>query len=477
MDLDRYRADAEAFLAELHEAYYRHYAGLEEDFPLEAIYAAHADLFGEAAVDGLAGAGAPALRAFAVEGHLERAVAGLEAERARREATLRVEAGGTPLGFREAALAQAAEPDRDRREAIEQARLAMVAEALNPLACEALETVHARSRALGWASHRAMWAELKGLDLDDLLDQACAFLAATKAAFPALLEPELHATVGVGAGEWRRSDLPRLLRAAGHDDAFPAASLVDALRATAAGLGLGLDARPNVALDVERRPNKSPRAFCAPIRVPADVRLVLPPVGGAEDYEILFHEGGHALHYGSVDPALSFEQRCLGDSAVTEAFAFLLEHVTEDPAWLGERLGLADPGPYVAHRRARRLLYLRRYCAKIAYEAELHAAPALDGLDARYADGISGALGLDWPAAMWLTDLDPGFYAADYLRAWALEAALRARLRAAHGPAWWREPAAGAELLGLMRAGQPHRAEEVLGAPDLGALVADLGVA
>jgi hypothetical protein len=477
VDLDRYRAEAEAFLAELHGAYYRHYAGLEEDFPLEAIYAAHADLFGDAAVDGLAGAGAPALRAFAVEGHLERAVAGLEAERARREATLRVEAGGRPLGFREAALAQAAEPDRDRRQDIEQARLAVVAEALNPLAREALETVHARSRELGWASQRAMWAELKGLDLDALLEQARAFLAATEAAFPALLEPELRETVGVGAGEWRRSDLPRLLRAAGHDDAFPAAGLVDALRATAAGLGLGLDARPNVALDVERRPNKSPRAFCAPVRVPADVRLVLPPVGGAEDYEILFHEGGHALHFGSVDPALPFEQRCLGDSAVTEAFAFLLEHVTGDPTWLGERLGLADPGPYVAHRRARRLLYLRRYCAKIAYEAELHAAPTLDGLDARYAQRLSDALGLEWPAAMWLTDLDPGFYAADYLRAWALEATLRAGLRAAHGPAWWREPAAGAELLGLMRAGQPHRAEEVLGAPDLAALVADLGVA
>ena len=233
---------------------------------------------------------------------------------------------------------------------------------------------------------------------------------------------------------------------------------------------------PNVALDVERRPRKSPRAFCAPVRVPADVRLVLPPVGGAEDYEILFHEGGHALHYGSVDAGLPFERRCLGDNAVTESFAFLLEHVTEDAGWLTEALGLAEPGPYVAHRRARRLLYLRRYCGKIAYEAELHAAPSLDGLDEVYGGRIGGALAVPWPATLWLTDLDPGFYAADYLRAWALEAALRARLRDVHGPAWWREPAAGDEVLALMRPGQPHRAEEVLGEPDLGVLVADLGV-
>ena len=212
MDLDRYRAGAEAFLAELHEAYYQHYAGLDPDFPLEAVYARHAGLFDAEAVEGLTGAGAPALRAFAVAGHLERAVAGLEAERARREATLRIDVDGAALGFREAAVVQAAEPDRDRREAIDAARLAVVAEALNPLAREALETVHARSRELGWPDHRAMWAELKGLDLDALLAQARAFLAATEHAFPALLEPELRDTVGVGLADWRRSDLPRLLR-------------------------------------------------------------------------------------------------------------------------------------------------------------------------------------------------------------------------------------------------------------------------
>jgi hypothetical protein len=477
VDLAAYRTRAEAFLAALHDAYHRHYAGLDAGFELEAIYAEHATLFDREAVQALREAAAPALLEFAVAGHLERATAAPDGERARREAALRIDVDGEPMGFREAALRQAAEPDGQRRARIEAARLAVTESELNPLAREALETAHALSRELGWPSHRIMWAELRGLDLDALAAQAAAFLAATEEAFAAIVGPELQRTAGVGLDTWRRSDLPFWLRVPEADALFPPDRLVPSFRATAAGLGLALEDRPNVALDVEARPLKSPRAFCAPIRVPGDVRLVLPPVGGAEDYAVLFHEGGHALHYGSVDPAAPFEDRCLGDNSVTEAFAFLFEGVAEDPGWLAERLGVGDASSYLAHQRARRLVYLRRYCAKLLYEDTLHAAASLDGLDGVYARRLSDALRTDWPRASWLTDVDPGFYAASYLRAWTIEAGWRARLRAEHGPAWWRAPAAGRALAALMRPGQPHRAEELLGAEiDLGLLVADLGL-
>ena len=61
---------------------------------------------------------------------------------------------------------------------------------------------------------------------------------------------------------------------------------------------------------------------------------------------------------------------------------------------------------------------------------------------------------VEWPAVSWLADVDPFFYAARYLRAWALETHLRAALRERFGTAWFDEPAAGAFLRDLWRAGQ-----------------------
>jgi hypothetical protein len=219
------------------------------------------------------------------------------------------------------------------------------------------------------------------------------------------------------------------------------------------------------------------------------VYLVLAPVGGREDFGVLFHEGGHTEHFAHVDPALPFEFRHLGDNAITEAYAFLLQHLTENPEWLARHLGVTDPGPIVEHARAERLVYLRRYAAKLDYELELHAD--LGGPDRprgagafrdRYAELLGAALMIDWPSETFLADVDPGFYCACYLRAWALETHLRAYLRECFGAAWFDEPAAGAELQKLWRDGQRLTAEELLAELtgerlDFGVMIADLGLA
>jgi hypothetical protein len=492
VDLEAYREQAETFQVELTREYYRHFAGLQADFPLEAVYERHAGLFARAAVEDLRAAtdAAPGgdegrrgryLLAFAVEGFLGQATRALEAELARREASLRLTVDGTEIGFREAATAQASEPDRERRGALEAARNAAVAESLGPLHREAIETQHGLARELGWPSYRAMTEAVAGLDLDALGEQTEGFLAATEADYPAVLEPELRRVTGAGLAQLRRADLPWFFRDAGADASFPADRLIPSLRATLAGLGIDLDAQRGVILDADPRPTKSPRAFCAPVRVPGEVYLVLPPVGGVDDYVVLFHEAGHTEHYGNVVPTLPFEFRCLGDNSVTEAFAFLFDHLIEDPGWLAAHLGVEDSGGRLAHARAQRLVYLRRYCAKLGYERELHAAPSLDGMAGTYARRLGDALHISWPRETFLADVDPGFYAARYLRAWALETHLRSHLRERFGPAWWAEPEAGALLRGLWAQGQRLDADELLaeltGATlDFGAMVADLGI-
>jgi len=502
MDLDAYRRSAEEFLSARSAEEYRHYAGLKEDFAIEAVYDRHGELFTHRAVDSLhslldaAPAGSDEQRRlrmlldFAVDGLIGQATKTLDAQLAGREASLTMTIGGRELGFRESAVVQANEPDRSRRKMIEDARLALMDAQLGQLYVERLQAQHRAAAELGYSSYRALCSTCKGYDLTGLQSQTSAFSAATDGTYREVTEPALAVTLGIGLAELRRSDFPRLFRASEQDGHYPAQRLVASFRETLGGLGIALREHHGVLLDVEPRPRKSPRAFCAPVRVPGEVHLVIAPVGGREDFVALFHEGGHAEHAAHVDPALPFEFRYLGDNAVTEAFAFLVEHIVEDPEWLARRLGVDDTAAaeLSSHARAVRLIYLRRYAAKLAYELELHdagtdtGAGGLKQLADRYAALLSAALQVEWSGETFLADVDPGFYCSCYLRAWALETYLRAHLRERHGPAWFQSPQAGAELRALWRQGQRLTPDELLAQfssqpLEFAVLLADLGLA
>ena len=133
--------------------------------------------------------------------------------------------------------------------------------------------------------------------------------------------------MGLRLDEAARWDMPRLLRASQWDAAFPAERMLSALKTTLAGLGIELRSQANVEIDIEPRPSKSPRAFCAPIEIPGRVVLVIKPIGGPDDWRALFHEAGHTEHFAHTSPELSFEHRRLGDNAVTEGWAFLFENL------------------------------------------------------------------------------------------------------------------------------------------------------
>jgi hypothetical protein len=472
LDLDDYRSEAERFCEALDREYYLHLAGHKRELEVEPIYERHRALFSRPAVEELrAAAGAEGeggrrgayLLDFAVHGHLGLATAAEQARLAELEAKLELEVDGATIAYRAAPVEQANEPDAERRAAISAARDTLLAEHLNPIHLEALERSHSLARSLGWASYREMCAELRGVDLEALARQTRDFLSATEDAYPGVLAPELDAAGLEPLGRLRRSDLPRFFRAPELDGAFAAERLVASFAETMSGLGIDVGRQSNVHLDTESRPTKSPRAFCATPRVPDEIYLVISPVGGRDDFAALFHEGGHTEHYASTDAALAFEYRRLGDNSVTESFAFLLEGMTSNPAWLEARLGVADAGPVARHVRAARLVFLRRYAAKLDYELELHGEGAeLAAMPDRYAALLGRATGVEWPAATWLDDVDPGFYAACYLRAWALEAIWRRALIERFGESWIAEPAAGEWLRELWRNGQRLRADELL---------------
>src|SRR4051812_50203024 len=82
------------------------------------------------------------------------------------------------------------------------------------------------------------------------------------------------------------------------------------------------------------------------------------------------------------------------------------------------------------------LFFLRRYCAKLSYELELHSGAALPSLPRRYAQLLSSAVGVPYPESDFLEDVDGGFYCTCYLRAWAFEAQLSEWLRERYGGDW-----------------------------------------
>jgi hypothetical protein len=259
-----------------------------------------------------------------------------------------------------------------------------------------------------------------------------------------------------------RADLAYVLRGKEYDDWFPRRELVPTLVATLRTLGFDLEEQSNIKLDVEPRSTKSPRAFCAPILVPTDVRLVLQPIGGHQDYDTILHEAGHAEHFGNVDPTLPFAYRWLGDSSITEGYAFLLQYLTTDPVWLRKQLRYDSPDEFRRFALFQKLQLLRRYSTKLFYEQELKRAEEPEPLAERYADLFTHHLLVRYFPDEYLADVDDGLYAAQYLRAWSFEAQLRDFLRREYDEEWFRAPRAGRFIRDLWREGQKYNADELV---------------
>jgi hypothetical protein len=465
-ELDAYREQADRFIAELDEETYLHFAGLKDSYDVVSIYERHANLteLEQAQAIGLAVNGGNRVRElwrFACELYLGNLTREPTQRAAELEATLKATVESEEIPFRMLRPRIANEEDRDARRRLEEARNALTDEHLNPLHLETLRVSHAETEKLGAATYTELYRRF-GYGLDELANQARAFLADTEELYEREGNKLFKARVGVGLGEAQRWDVPRLFRGIVWDEAFGPERMLPALESTLNDLGVDLRAQQNVELDLEDRPNKSPRAFCVPIEVPQRVVLVIKPQGGPDDWRALFHEAGHTEHFAHTAAELSVEERRLGDNAVTEGWAILLEHLTSDPVWLSRRLDFPQPREFAAEGAVQLLWLLRRYSAKLIYEIELHQAPDPVPLRLRYAELLTQAMKVPYTDTDYLTDLDSSFYVSEYLRAWAFEAQLRNYLRRTFGNAWFAQRDAGSLLRELWAEGQKHTADELL---------------
>jgi len=459
-ELDAFRADADRFIAELDEEYFLHFAGHKEALEVEQIYERHEELTRLETAKRLSGAPVELWR-FACEGYLGNLTRAHQEKIATVEAELEATVDGERIPFRMLRVALSNEPDRDRRERLEAERLTLTEQHLNPVYLEAARIDREAVRALDVPNYYELYKQF-GFRLDELAAECTELLDATERTWEEVGDRMFRERLGIGLYEARSWDVARLFRAPEWDTAYRPDAMVPALEATLNELGIDLRAQENVHLDLESRPAKSPRAFCAPIEVPERIMLVIQPIGGRDDWEALFHEAGHTEHYAHTSADLPMEAKRLGDMAVTEGWAMLLQHLTTEPAWLNRRLDVPRVNELANEGAATLLYYVRRYCAKLLYEIEFFQADDPATMRPRYAELLTEALKLPARAENYLADIDGSFYVTGYLRSWAFEAQLREFLRGEFGNEWFARREAGELLRELWSLGQGPTADELL---------------
>ncbi len=482
------RRDGEAFMEALSREQYLALSGHKPNAELRPIYDRFAHVLGPGALELTRDAfrtAAPgtdewrssrALLDWQVESHASRELAELDERLIAWEATSVIRlADGREVPYQRASVDMATEPDRNQRLALDDARAALVERELAPMRSERLQRERDLIEALDIAPSYVAAAEaLSGIDLRALVGECERFLKETEPMWVEVHAEAVRKHLGIRPAEATRADALALMRATRFDPYFPAADMEPAVRRQVTEMGASPEAGGHIIYDLAPRPGKRSRAFCAPVRVPREVYLVLLPHGGAADYRTLLHELGHALHFGYMRDDLPFEYRWLGDNSITEGYAMLFDHLLHDAGWLRRysALGSARVGEYRRAAAFEELQFLRRYSAKLVYELRLYGGDtAWSSLPDAYVDILSAATTFRYRTADAFVDVDPRFYSARYLRAWQLQAALREVLVAGFDEDWYRNPRAGPWVVReLFGEGQRELASELaerVGAPAL----------
>jgi hypothetical protein len=471
--LEQYRRDFAEFNVACAREHYFFLSGQKSTLDIAPIYDRYGHLFDGSELDSLKlqlaessshqGTNRLSIRrlfSFAVEQFLENSVKGLTEQIGEYEASAMVECLGRRMTFQESTVAITTERDRESRRSIYDQRLEVIV-ASNGLRAERLQKLHATARSLEYSSYVDLFEQLRQIDYSAIVAEAAALLARTEPAYIVRLHDVLRREIGVAVDQAERSDAMYLLHLTAFDDRFPLGGMIDVYRGTMAGLGINTDAQPNINIDKELRPRKNPRAFCMPISIPEDVKLVIRPAGGQSDYQSFLHEAGHAQHYGWASGQLAPEFKYTGDYALTETYAFLFNHLISDSEWLEVFLGFRQSAEFIRSVMLARLVTVRRYVAKLMYEQKLHLGDDLDASSQIYAELQTRATNFKARPEEFLFDLDDSFYSASYLRAWAFEVQLREYLKTRFGSRWWASRRSGDFLKEIWETGDRYTADEM----------------
>ncbi|HEY4303969.1 MAG TPA: hypothetical protein VGM82_05860 [Gemmatimonadaceae bacterium] len=478
LTVETLREGGEEFIEEISREYYLAHSGQKPTAELQPIYAKHAAVVSEDALgltlEAFRGSAegseehrsARALLDWQAESQSGRELAALDEREIAWEssAVIRVP-DGREVKFEAMSIEIANNPDANDRHLLEAARGKLVEAELAPIKRERFEREKEITEKLEIASsYNTTFEQMSGISLSGLRDECAQFLRDTQTLWDEVMPEFTKRVLGMSAGEVTRADALALFRAREFDSGFPASQMEASIRKQVKAMGIDPLASGRITLDTGEREGKRSRAFCAPVRVPEEVYLVLRPHGGQSDWTTFLHELGHALHFAYARPDLPFEYRVLGDNSITEGYAMLFDHLIEDSRWLKRYTELSATAlpPFIRSAGFSELHSLRRYSAKLIYEIELYGGTTRwDSLPDLYVDSLTSATTFRYNRADAFVDVDPHFYAARYLRAWQLQALLTETLVERYDVDWWRNPRAGPWIIAaLFGEGQRELAHE-----------------
>lgn len=338
----------------------------------------------------------------------------------------------------------AGERKRAARELLEQATTQHIRE-LTPRYREFWSRLNTTAEELGYPNLLAFWEEVSGVRMDDFLKPLEAILRETEDTYRDAMDWYLKRALGIRLSEAKRHDLLALFRFEAVDPWFPASDLIATIERWLRDWGWDMAEHPNLHLEHHRLLSEA--AWCAPVEIPDEIRLLLAPIGGMQGSARALHQAGQALLLASFPADSPLELRCFPDPSLLEGQAQVCEGLVRDPLWVEIYRHVRQPTEALRLAHVERLFLVRRYIGKCLYERALYEDTMLDRKDEAYVDAMRRACGFSYPDAYFLYDVEPGFASFWRLRGWLLGAYLRHRLSQQYTQEWFRQP----ESLGVLQ--------------------------
>ena len=320
---------------------------------------------------------------------------------------------------------------------------------LRPRIFRVMDVVDRIGRQQGFANGAAAGLELSSLEPATVLRDIEAFEQATRPAYLAILA-RVKSDLGVDRVEaWDIDYWLHLQELSAGKDAWPKEPGLARLHDLMSGLGFAVDSLP-IDVKVWDVPTGGITFLTRP---PYDARLLTNPFTGAEFYETLFHEYGHALNATLMRPDLSPIFFRGDETPLGEGLAETLGHFAYDHHWLVRAARVAPDQAELLEQvgKMELLLWLRRSITLQAYteiSLYLHRRANPDSL---YAAAYRQFTGVDLPPGDYVGAKDlfatGPLYAQSYLYANMIATQLREAMREQFGvDDLTREPRVGAWL-------------------------------
>jgi len=357
---------------------------------------------------------------------------------------------------------------RSKREKIDEARREIICQ-MNPLLKDMYHKEAESIESLGFDSYSEMFYRLYGLDLGMLRNSAKEILHETEDAYKEFLEFFLRRNLGIKLGQAKRHDLLHLLRAQHYDHYFNPADMFERIGKCMREMGLDVSADGKISLDIKPGQNRWLALWdrlyhsmgCIPMQIPKKIMLVGMLRPGKEIHQAFLHNLGHGIHYCHMDEELPFELKRLGDSSISEAFAFVWDELPLSRKWLERYVGLTKNLDFIRFCYLGKLYYLRRYAAKLSYEILLFEDGLLEGKEEAYKTILTEATMVDHDAESYLYDAEHDLLSGRYIRGWILQGQIIYYLRDHYDEEWFRRDISATFLKELWNKGGGLTAEEL----------------